>query len=139
MVPQPVFVGNIVILCYYANASPGMALPDTWVRDFIQFWTVGAGIGKDVDAEMSAFTLAHACPDLSHNITTLRYGLPEPAYVKIAVYNILGQKITTLVDRSHDAGHYEVDWHTRGVASGVYIIRMEADEHTATTKTIVVK
>lgn len=139
MLPQPVFVGNIVILCYYANASPGAPLPDTWVRDFIQFWTVSSGVGLDVDTETSAFTLAHMCPDPSRNITTLRYGLPEPAHVRIAIYNILGQKMTTLVDRSHDAGHYEVDWHTSGVASGVYIIRMEADEHIATTKTIVVK
>jgi hypothetical protein len=140
MIPVPVNLGDIVILCYNNTASPGPPMPDTWAKDFIQFWTVGTGIGEELDTETPAtFMLSHGYRYPSSPVATIRYSLPEPAHVNLAVYSILGKKVATLLDRDHDAGHHQVDWNTGTVASGIYVIRMEADGRISKTKIAVLK
>jgi tetratricopeptide (TPR) repeat protein len=71
--------------------------------------------------------------------TEIGYALPEAGHVLIEIYNILGQKIATLVEENKAAGNYTVKW--RGFAAaggkvpaGVYFCRMRCNDFTATTK-----
>jgi len=64
--------------------------------------------------------------------------------VKLVIYNVLGQKIKTLVDEFQSAGHKVVWWDgkdERGdqVASGVYFYRLKADEFSEAKKMLLVK
>ena len=58
--------------------------------------------------------------------TTLNYVLPEPLHVQIMIFNLLGQNIQTVVDRQLEAGGYGMNLDLRGLAPGVYWVRMEA-------------
>ena len=61
--------------------------------------------------------------------TIIPYQLPAPTRVRLEVFNILGQRVATLVDGERPAGFHTATWNAtdaagRGVASGVYLYRM---------------
>ena len=47
--------------------------------------------------------------------------------VKLTIYNLLGQKVATLVSEKQKAGHHHVEWDASGFASGVYYYRLSTD------------
>jgi hypothetical protein len=76
-------------------------------------------------------------PNPANPLTTVRFSLTEPAEVRITVFNILGQAVKTLTDKSFAAGLWEIPWqgdNSQGqpVASGMYIITLKTvtDHHT---------
>ena len=71
--------------------------------------------------------------------TMISFGLPVDAHVRLDVYNILGQRVTTLRDEVLPAGSYNVTWNADQVASGVYFYRLQTDEFTQTRKMTLMK
>ena len=71
--------------------------------------------------------------------TTIIYGVPEAAKVKVIIYNLLGQKVMHLVEKYHEAGYYSVLWQAKTEASGMYIVKMESGKHLLTKKVLLVK
>lgn len=77
------------------------------------------------------FALHKNYPNPFNPSTQIRFAVPEAARIKIVVYNMLGERIRTLVDARKAAGVHSVTWDARddrgrNVASGVYIYRLEA-------------
>lgn len=70
--------------------------------------------------------------------TTISYQLPVSSSVEISIYNILGQKVATLVNKKQPAGVYTIEWDATGFASGVYFYRLETVEGFVQTKKLVV-
>ena len=64
-------------------------------------------------------------PNPFNPITTIVYGLPVADDVKIEVYNVLGKKVTTLVDGKQKAGYHKVFWEPKEAGSGVYFYVMK--------------
>ncbi len=90
------------------------------------------------------FALSQNYPNPFNPTTRIQVALPQTARLEISVYNILGQKVATLVDGVRDAGYLTVEWNgtnDRGlnVGSGVYFLRMNADKFTATRKMMLMK
>jgi hypothetical protein len=106
-------------------------------------WTdVEEGPGQE--AKPSEFTLAHNYPNPFNPATNIAYFLPRACQVKLEVFNILGQKIRTLVDEDQTAGNRQVNWDGRNqageeVASGVYFYKLEAEEFTETKKMVLMR
>jgi hypothetical protein len=80
----------------------------------------------------SQFALNQNYPNPFNPTTTLSFNIVKTAYTEVAVYNILGQKVSTLVGQQLSPGVYTTKWNgtdDRGmsVASGVYFVRMTAD------------
>ncbi len=71
------------------------------------------------------FALFQNYPNPFNPTTTIKFALPVRSQVSITVYNVLGQRVSTLVDGTVEAGYHLVSW-TANVASGVYFCRMEA-------------
>jgi gluconolactonase len=65
-------------------------------------------------------------PNPFNPTTTLRYGLSERSWVRLTVYNTLGQKISQINNGLEDAGYYERVFDARALASGVYPYSLEA-------------
>jgi len=59
--------------------------------------------------------------------TVISYQLPVVSEVHLGIYNILGQKVATLVSANQPAGTYEIEWNATGYSSGAYIYRLETD------------
>jgi photosystem II stability/assembly factor-like uncharacterized protein len=71
--------------------------------------------------------------------TTIRYGLPERSHVSLAVYNMLGQAVTQLVNGEVDAGYHEVKFDGSYLPSGVYFYRLQAGRYVETRKLCLVR
>jgi len=74
----------------------------------------------------------------------LKWQLPKQAEVRLEIYNILGEKVKTLVDEKQPAGSYSASWngldeHGWTVTSGVYLCRLRAGEFTEVRKMILVR
>jgi hypothetical protein len=71
-------------------------------------------------------------PNPFNPVTTIRYGVETHDYaslqVQIEIYNVLGEKITTLVSAEQPAGEYTVRWDATGLPTGVYFCRLETGE-----------
>jgi len=75
------------------------------------------------------FKLYQNYPNPFNNSTTIRYSLPESENVTIEIYNILGQKVKTVIkDYYHEAGIYEMHINGDGLVSGTYIVRMHTNK-----------
>ncbi|MEK7263082.1 MAG: T9SS type A sorting domain-containing protein, partial [Bacteroidota bacterium] len=87
----------------------------------------------------SEFVLEQNYPNPFNPVTTIRYALPENAYVTLRVYDILGREIATLVNGYEDAGYKEIVFDASALPSGVYIYRLIAGEHRDMKKMLLMK
>jgi hypothetical protein len=110
--------------------------------------TVPGGLNNGVDAPQIAngfgFNLAQARPNPFSDQTSISFSVPAKTHVSIEVYNILGQKVRTLVDEAMEANSYVRSWDGRGddggqVSSGIYFYKMVAGEFSATKKAVLLK
>ena len=65
--------------------------------------------------------------------------LPADGFVTLKVYNMLGQEVVTLVSDNVSADRYEVEWNATGIASGVYLYRMQAGDFVETKKLLLLQ
>jgi hypothetical protein len=70
------------------------------------------------------YSLDQNYPNPFNPSTSIHYGIPENGYVRLDIYNLLGQKVETLVDASQEAGYYNVDWNASNVSSGIYLYKL---------------
>ncbi len=92
------------------------------------------------------FTLRQNYPNPFNPVTTIEFYNPESksARVTLEIFNILGQKITALLDGPAEPGLNKIEWDSRDragrpVASGIYIYRLKADDFTATRKMLLLR
>ena len=105
-------------------------LPETGVREVGETETAPEG-----------FALLQNYPNPFNPITNIKFMLPEPAWVKVEIYNILGKKIVTLVDEKLSTGHKIVEWDGKDnqgneVSTGIYFYRLRAGDFTQTRKMV---
>ena len=115
------------------NPSIGM------VADLTKQWvTIDRGnISKAVVP--TDFALEQNYPNPFNPVTTIKYGLPEDAYVKVAIYNVAGQRVATLVNGEQQAGYHQVSWDGKGMASGIYFYKLKSGEVTAIRKMVLLR
>ncbi len=90
------------------------------------------------------FELYQNYPNPFNPSTVVEYALPEASHVKIEIFNLVGQKIKTLVDTYLDAGRYRIHWDGTDdngikVSSGVYIYRLVAGKNVIARKMMLLK
>ena len=85
------------------------------------------------------FSLEQNYPNPFNPSTTIQYALHSRTHAALLVYNILGQRVAELVNEEKDAGSYEIQFDASGLASGVYLYRLEAGSFVQTRKLVVVK
>jgi hypothetical protein len=76
------------------------------------------------------FQLAQNYPNPFNPSTVIQYSIPQESQVRIDVYNVIGQKITTLMNSVQKSGNYEVTWDASALASGVYFYSLKASANT---------
>ena len=71
--------------------------------------------------------------------TTIRYEVPKSGDVRLAVYDVLGQRVALLANETQDTGRKEMTFTARNLSSGVYFVRLTHDGTTRTQKITVVR
>lgn len=85
------------------------------------------------------FSLSQNAPNPFNPITDIRFALPEDCHVKLTIYDILGRKVATLLDRWLNAGYHNSSVNGSTLTSGIYIYRMEAKDYISVKKMILMK
>jgi hypothetical protein len=119
-------------LWYYSFGNYKL-LPES--PDDIGALTVDAEDG----AQASAFGLDRAYPNPFHRTATLRFDLDAAGPVTMKVYDVVGREVATLVDAELGAQRHTVTLDGRGLAGGVYFVRLVAGDRTSTQKVVLVK
>ena len=90
------------------------------------------------------FNLAQNYPNPFNPETTIDFALPKASSVELTIYNVLGQKVVTLLNETLPAGRYRETWHGTSesggeVASGIYFYRLTAGDYVTTKKMMLLK
>jgi hypothetical protein len=85
------------------------------------------------------FSAHPAYPNPFNAETTVRYDLPSDAHVKAALYDILGQQVSTLIDEVMPAGSHNLRFSGGSLSSGVYLLRVQASDFVATQKLVLLR
>jgi len=115
---------------------------DTLQVSFRSTFTSVTELDTDVPSE---FYLAQNYPNPFNPETTIRFALPVISDVRLDIFNLIGQRITTLIDgEQYGAGTYEVVWNGRDssgreVPSGIYIYSITTGEHSSKRNMILLK
>lgn len=84
-----------------------------------------------------SFILKQNYPNPFNPVTTLEYQIPSSQFVDLSIYNILGQKVATLVSEKQNAGTQKVQWNATGMSSGLYFCSLKTDLGFSQTRKII--
>jgi len=93
----------------------------------------------EINNETYSFFLSQNFPNPFNPSTTIKFSLPETAYVTLAIYNTLGEKISEIINETLDAGNHSYNWDATNFASGLYIYQLKADEFIKSNKMILLR
>ena len=85
------------------------------------------------------YALQQNYPNPFNPTTTINFNLPSSGMVKLQVYNILGQRVATLVNKELSAGAHTINFDASNLVSGVYVYVIKANDFVATRKMLLLK
>lgn len=85
------------------------------------------------------YTLNQNYPNPFNPSSTIMFGIPVEADVKLEIYNLLGQKVKTLLNKKLKAGYHTTQFDASSLSSGMYIYRIQAGDFVQTKKMMLIK
>ena len=92
-----------------------------------------------IDNVPTKFNLSQNYPNPFNPSTKIEYSVPKEAEVNLSIYDILGKKVLQLVNQIQAAGNYRYEFNGSELSSGTYFVRLNAGEHTAVRKVMLLK
>lgn len=94
---------------------------------------------SEIDGIPLDYSLGQNRPNPFNQSALINFGLPEDSHVKLEVFNLLGQKVVTLVDAFCPAGYHVVGFNGLSHSAGVYFYRLEASNFVEVKKMVLLK
>ncbi len=85
------------------------------------------------------FNLSQNYPNPFNPVTIINYSIPNSDFVKVEVFNSIGEKISTLVNGVQNAGNHTVQFNGKELASGVYLLKLKAGNFVSVKKMVLIK
>jgi hypothetical protein len=121
----------------YMFGNWSAATCDFHIRAIVDYGQVGV---DDPEASIpESFSISQNYPNPFNAATVIKYAVTTPGDVELSVYNVLGQKVETLIKGHHDAGEYSITWNANHVPSGVYFAKIESSERGQSVKMVLLK
>ncbi len=134
---------NIVgVLSQYDYSDPFNSYYELMPRFYTDFmWIVG--VDQDV-AVPENYSLSQNYPNPFNPSTMISFNLKEKTHVNLSVYNIMGEKVTSLVNQELQPGQHNVEWNGDNaagdkVSSGVYFYKLETKDYSDTKRMVLLK
>jgi hypothetical protein len=108
--------------------NAGYPVPAGWIDPNTPqvIYATPLGVKEDNNSLPNGFSLAQNYPNPFNPSTNIDFTLPTASVVKLEIYNMIGQKVATLVDGVLNAGQHTVTWDDSDAPSGIYLYRLEA-------------
>ncbi len=106
--------------------------------------TLSVSVDEDGELLPYSFNLKDNYPNPFNPTTTIEYTIPVKSKVEISIFNLLGQKVKTIVNGEKSSGDHNVDWDGTDatgdkVSSGIYLYRIVAGDNRQTKKMMFIK
>lgn len=85
------------------------------------------------------FALGQNYPNPFNPATTINFSLAEPTFVKLAIYNLLGEEVQVLKNENMNAGSYNVSFDATSLPSGMYLYKIETPQFSSVRKMMLMK
>ena len=102
-------------------------------------FTTPTDVNENKQSMPTKFELSQNYPNPFNPSTTINYSLPFASTVKLEVFNILGEKVASLVNSFQQPGNYQVLWNAENCASGIYFYRISTKALVQTKKMMLLK
>lgn len=101
-------------------------------------------VEENLDLTPIDYALYPCFPNPFNPQTSIKFNIAKTSFVKVKVFNSLGKELTTLLEKEMSPGNYTINWEAKDsngtiLPSGVYLIRMIADNYTKTIKALLLK
>ncbi len=118
----------------HVDSSQFWADPDNWE------WNGFLSVADDrSELQPGEFNLAQNYPNPFNPTTSIEFSLQRAGHVKLAVYDLLGREVSTLVNRALSSGSHTITFDGGDLASGVYFVKMTSGSHSAVRKMTLMK
>lgn len=121
------------------------SLPVSWEASSVLKGTPGAQnsaflVSEEVEVSVpEKILLNQNYPNPFNPSTTISFEIPQSSYVRLVVFDMLGRKVSTLVDGQRTAGLYSQIWDAQNFASGIYMYALEVDGKLFTRRMMLIK
>ena len=85
------------------------------------------------------YELSQNYPNPFNPTTKIKFAIPQESNVNLSIYNVLGELVSTLVNKGMKPGYYEIEFYSTSLASGVYLFRIQAGDFVNTKKMVLMK
>jgi hypothetical protein len=132
--------GNILLISMPGSCE--IVLTETEISDY--YGNMLAVSRREKPILPTSVALHQNYPNPFNSSTRIKYELPEPGHVRIEIFNVTGQHISTLVDRWEPAGVHAVEWSADNrsgdrVASGIYLYRITTCDFSDERKMLLIR
>ncbi len=121
---------------HFVNPAQGYTVG---ANGFIAKYNAVTGFEEDLADLPFQFSLNQNYPNPFNASTIIGFELKNETRVTLEIYDILGNKIITLVNENRPTGHHQVVWDAEKQSTGVYYYRIQASDYTETRKMLLVK
>ena len=127
------------------NHQEGISLISSNAKELtFEFDSAPTNVTEEKKSIPVEFALSQNYPNPFNPETQIGYALPTDSYVKLSIYNVLGQKVKTLVDEKKSAGYHSTHWDGKDdkgddVSSGIYFYKLQTDKFDQVKKMLMMK
>jgi len=134
--------------CAYCGYHPNVILDSSCfpftvttgrIDSGVNEWYCEGGFGTDNNEIPSEYTLTDSYPNPFNAQTSISFDVPTASKVSLEVYNIMGQKVATLVNGNVEAGTHTVFWDAGDYSSGIYFYKLTAGDKVFTKRMTLLK
>ena len=108
-------------------------------KDYVNFIEIFPFDSTKIIHKIDEVLILQNYPNPFNGATKIRYTVPGKMNVNIEIYNSLGEKIITLIDKEHNTGIYSVDFQNSNLSSGVYFCKLTAGSTVKSIKMVLLK
>lgn len=126
------------VVTMYACGAAGTGTPP-WNNAPNKTIVVKTAAGIENNNTPVTFGLSQNYPNPFNPLTKIKYDVAKTSLVKLTVYDILGNKVTTLVNQRQEAGNYSIDFDGSELPSGTYIYKIEAGDFSSVKRMMLIK
>lgn len=130
--------GDSVRCTWRASVINGLDTLST-TNNTVNIRRTSVGISQISSSIPELFALYNNYPNPFNPKTIIKFDISKNAFVKLKIFNMLGEELSTLVSQDLNAGSYSVDFDGAGLSSGIYFYRIEAQDFSQTKRMVLTK